>query len=346
MWTWIKRNLKIAILLAALAFTVFVADKLLCYKTIHGIMQAREMYVQPKDSIDVAFLGSSHVHYDVNTALLWEDYGIAAYNYSAAEQPLWTTYYYLKELCKTQSPELVVLDLYAPAAFFDEYQYYFLSDNLNGVKFSKNKIDMMKVSSEPDHIFDHFPTFSCYHLRYSELTSKDWEYVFKSKKDRQTFKGYTPHFKTSEWPREEWVCEEVGELPAKTEEYLVKIIEYCNENDIGLYLIVNPYFVVYDEAKGYNRIKEIAEEYGVKYDNYNDYYDMMGLDLSTDLNDNSHLNYEGSCKFTDFLARNIKDSFDIPDRRGDEKWESWDRHAAAIAEQVAARDSMDESENQ
>ena len=104
--------------------------------------------------------------------------------------------------------------------------------------------------------------------------------------------------------------------------------------------------MVYDEAKGYNRIKEIAEEYGVKYDNYNDFYDMMGLDLSTDLNDNSHLNYEGSCKFTDFLARNIKDSFDIPDRRGDEKWESWDRHAAAIAEQVAARDSMDESENQ
>ena len=90
-------------------------DRVLSVKTAHGIRQARDMYAQPRNSIDVVFMGSSHIHCDVNTALLWEKYGIAAYDYSAAEQPLWTTYYYLKEICKYQKPQLVVLDLYSPA---------------------------------------------------------------------------------------------------------------------------------------------------------------------------------------------------------------------------------------
>jgi hypothetical protein len=345
MGTWIKKNYRLIALILALALTAWFAERLLCHKTIHGIMQAKELYAQPEDTIDVAFLGSSHVHYDVNTAKLWEDYGIAGYDYSAAEQPLWITYYYLIEMCKTQSPKLVVLDLYSPVAFFDDYQYYFLSDNLNGVKLSLNKIKMMMAAAEPEKILDHFPNFSCYHLRYSELTEDDVEYVFSTKEERQTFKGYTPHFKVADYPRPDWECDEVGVLPAKTEKYLVKIINYCKEHDIELYLVANPYYVEYQEACGYNRIKQIAEQYGVKYDDYNDYYDEMGLDFSKDLNDDSHLNYEGSCKFTALLGKNIKDSFDIPDRRGQERWESWNRHAADIARKAKARDSDDRSES-
>ena len=107
----------------ALILGISVLSDILQIKSDHGINQNRGLYFQSEDSIDAVFLGTSHIHCNVNTALLWEEYGIAAYDYSGAEQPLWMTYYYLKEFYKYQDPKVVVLDLYAPARFKEDYQY-------------------------------------------------------------------------------------------------------------------------------------------------------------------------------------------------------------------------------
>ncbi len=96
-----RKYIIVTLYIVLLVITLSFAKALLSVKSEHGIRQARDMYIQPKNSIDVVFMGSSHVHCDVNTALLWEKYGIAGYNYSGAEQPLWITYYYLKEICKS-----------------------------------------------------------------------------------------------------------------------------------------------------------------------------------------------------------------------------------------------------
>ncbi|MCH5257497.1 MAG: hypothetical protein J1D87_09395 [Lachnospiraceae bacterium] len=286
------------------------------------------MYIQPKNSIDVVFMGSSHIHCDVNTAMLWEDYGIAAYDYSAAEQPLWITYYYLKEICKYQSPKLVVLDLYSPAEFKEDYQYDFLLDNLLGVKFSFNKLQMLYASCEPEHYFDYFPNFATYHNRYPK--SEDLEYLFKSKKDRASFKGYTPYFIECPQTEPELVEDKSGGITIKSEQYLQKIIEFTQKNDIELYLIVSPYITKSEDELVYNRIKEISVNYGLEFNSTNYSYDEMGLDFGTDFNDWSHLNYNGSCKYTQYLGAQIKKNYDIPDRRGLKKWESWDRHVEEI----------------
>ena len=81
----IARILFIVILLS----TFLIIDEVLKIKSNHGINQKESMYVQPSNSIDVVFMGTSHVHCGINTALLWEEYGIASYDYSGAEQPLW-----------------------------------------------------------------------------------------------------------------------------------------------------------------------------------------------------------------------------------------------------------------
>ena len=86
------------------------------------IDQTRYLYVQPKNKIDVLFLGSSHVHCNVNTQLLWDEYGMAAYLMTGAEQPIWNSYYNLKEALKTQKPKLVVLDMFCPSRFYDDFQ--------------------------------------------------------------------------------------------------------------------------------------------------------------------------------------------------------------------------------
>ena len=62
-------------------------NDILCVKSPHGVDQTRYLYKQPKDKIDVLFLGSSHVHCNVDTEVLWEEYGMAAYLLTGAEQP-------------------------------------------------------------------------------------------------------------------------------------------------------------------------------------------------------------------------------------------------------------------
>lgn len=328
-----KKKLKYVTVIFFIVLTIIslqCVDKLLCVKTAHGIQQARDMYIQPKNSIDVVFMGSSHIHCDVNTAVLWEDYGIAAYDYSAAEQPLWITYYYLEEICKYQTPELVVLDLYSPARFKDDYQYKWLRDNLLGVRFSINKLKMLYASCEPEYYFDYFPNFAAYHYRYP--TSADIEYLFASKEDRASFKGYTPYYIESPQSEPELVEDRSGGITIKSEQYLQKIIEFTQDKDIELYLIVSPYITTSDDELVYNRVKEIAGNYGLEFNSTNYSYDEMDLDFDTDFNDDSHLNYRGSCKYTKYLGAKIKENYDIPDRRGLEKWESWDRHVKEIRE--------------
>lgn len=293
-------------------------------------MQARAMYDQPKDTIDVVFMGSSHIHCDVNTALLWEKYGIASYDYSAAEQPLWITYYYLKEICKYQSPKLIVLDLYSPARFKDDYQYAWLYDNLAGVRFSVNKLGMLYAACEPEHYFDYVPTIARCHDRYNVLEENDISYLFSTASDRADFKGYTPYFVKDPQEEPDLVQSKSGGITIKSEEYLQKIIRYTKEHDIELFLIVSPYITTDEDELVYNRVHEIADYYGLEFNSTNYFYNEMDLDFDKDFNDESHLNYHGSCKYTDYLGQELKDKFEIPDRRGLKKWESWDRHVKTI----------------
>ena len=84
------------------------------------------------------------------------------------------------------------------------------------------------------------------------------------------------------------------------------------------------------DMEAFNRVSEIAAENGIEFMNMNYNYDDIGLDFEKDFNDYSHLNYEGSCKFTKFLAWQLLDRYGdkIVDHRGDKRYSSWDRSIA------------------
>lgn len=314
--------------------TIYFISNILRVKSSHGIDQLEGLYWQPADSIDAVMMGSSHIHCNVNTALLWEEYGIAAYDYSGAEQPLWMTYYYLKELYKYQDPKVVVLDLYAPARFKEDYQYDWIAENIYGMRFSANKLQMLAVSVEPKRLFQYFPSFLVYHDRYDDLEEEDFEHFLWDGEEKEAFKGYTPY-----WNREPQIIPQVSEneaegLSAKSEKYLYKIIDFMEKKKGNLILIAAPYVITGEDQKVYNRIAEIAKEKGITFINYNEYYEEIGLDFEKDFNDESHLNYWGSCKFTDYLGEFLCTCDNIQDRRGQEGYESWEDHVKMIQEEL------------
>lgn len=330
----VKKNLIRAGFIVLLGATIYLAVSILSIKSQHGVNQNQGMYWQKRETIDVVMMGTSHVHCNINTGLLWEKYGIASYDYSGAEQPLWMTYYYLKELYQYQTPEVIVLDVYAPARFKEDYQYDWMAENVHGMRFSLNKIQMLLTSVEPKRLPSYFPSFAVYHSRYDELEEEDFENFFWDGQEKMAFKGYTPYWNKSPQQRPGVSEDRSDGLTEKSEKYLREIISYTKEKGSQLVLIVAPYIMTADDKRAYNRIMEIAAEEGIIFINYNEYYDAIGLDFEEDFNDESHLNYWGSCKFTEYLGEFLDSNERIEDRRGQEGYESWDDNARMIDEEA------------
>lgn len=324
------------IFLVVTVFSLWYLDGVLSIKNDDGIMQASAMYYQPRNTVDVVMMGSSHVHYDIDTGKLWKEHGIAAYDYSAAEQPLWMTYHYLKEICKYQKPKLLVLDVYSPALQKDDYQYKWMLPNVLGMRFSLNKLEMLRVSCEKEHYFEYFPSFAVYHGRLNGLTKDDFAYPIRKFTYLRNFKGFKPMTKVAPQPMPQITQTGVGELTEKSELYLHKIIDYAKKNGIELYFIATPYVINDEQELVFNRLKEIAGENDIGFTNANHDYDAIGLDFEKDFMDESHLNYYGAEKFTEYLGKDIAGRFDLPDHRGEKRYKSWDANCLEIEKAVNA----------
>ena len=359
------KRLTVTIICSALfAGAVTLTDPVLKEKSDSGIKQGLAMYCQPRDSVDVLVLGSSHVHFGLNTAKLWDGYGIPAYDYSSAEQSLWVSYHYLVEFCKYQKPKVVVLDFFSPAAFGDDYKYKYtyMDESLYGMKFSVNKLMMMNAcfDGKRENWDKYFPSYFGYHDRYGEISAEDIGEIKEYDEKLRSFKGFTPAF-AKEAVSEPQMPESGTKAPSdKSVRYLDKIVEYTGKNDMQLYITVIPYLMNIEQEEGviqhedlvYNWLEEeklpelkkngadhVYFDYTVRHIN-----DMNGHEIDftsgEDVADSSsHLNYYGSCKFTGYLAEDLIARYGrdlLPDRRdsGSEVYSSWDEHVDALKKRV------------
>lgn len=110
-----------AILLAAALFTG------LTYGAAWLLREPRDNYgctwpryeQEERDSLDVLYLGTSLVYCDVIPAVVWKETGLTSYVMAGVLQSLPLTYYYLRQACRTQSPQAVVIEL--NALYFPRY---------------------------------------------------------------------------------------------------------------------------------------------------------------------------------------------------------------------------------
>ncbi len=321
-----KKGIRLLCFVCLAIFALYLADCALCVKSPHGVDQMRYLYAQPRGKIDVLFLGTSHVHCNVDTQILWDDYGIAAYLCTGAEQPLWNSYHALKEALKTQKPELVVLDLFGPARFSDDYQEKWLDENLGGMKRSLNKLAAVKAST-PVNRMEFFLGYPRYHDRYDELTGEDFRIFFWNRGEMARWKGYTPLVSHAQLTEPD-MSHVTGSRPLteKSQHYFDKIAALTQEEGIDLALMSAPYLLEEEDQEAYNFLKELAEERGILFLNSNTAacYRQMGLDFSTDYADHAHLNEGGSAKFTRYLGDWLKANYRLPDRRKESGYGSWE----------------------
>lgn len=286
-----------------------------------------QFYRQDEDSIDVLVLGSSHAYVDINPAVLWKEYGIAAYDMGGSIQPMWSSYHYLVEALKTQHPRLIILEGYCLFPR-DMYERLVIIANNYGLKWSHNRLDALKASTQTWEYMDYLLTFNQTHNRYNDLSEED----FRSGKGDPlsgSWKGYVNTTSIASFDRPDVTdITESTDLDPKIETYYRKILALAQKSNIPIAVVISPYANITDESQAvYNRGAEIADEYGVNFYNFNLDYDICNLDFSTDCaEDGSHLNYLGATKYTkalgDILIQDYPDQY--VDRRGDDRYASWD----------------------
>lgn len=319
--------------MSVLISVLYCARKIFSFKYYDGIYGMTKLYELEDNTVDVLVLGSSHAFADVDTGVLWDEYGFASFVLGGAIQPIWNTYYYLKEALKTQTPQLIVLEAYK----ITERSDYVNDDatiikNTYGMKWTRNKINAIKVSAPKEKWGDFLFDYTQYHARYVDLGPEDF---LENLGDPlyENWKGSSLFTRTQSLDVSS-INKVTNRIPLneKVEEYYRKIIELARSNNIPVLVMASPYAAVTeDEMAIYNSIADIAEEYDVKFINYNLYYNEIGIDYSVDAADDHHLNYKGSSKFTRRLGADIIQSYDISDRRGDSKYASWAANAEYIS---------------
>ena len=304
-------------------------DNVLKLKRVDGILTMQNFYAQPEDSVDLLMVGNSHAGCNIDTATLWRDFGIASYNLWGGVQPLWNSYHFIVEALKYQTPELIILEITPTVSDYEYSEQQNQIKNIVGMRPSLNKWEAVKVSAEEDDWFNLMLGFPMYHNRFNELEMADFT-NFPWSEGLENFKGSYLLYGVGNYEFEsgEGVTE-CREIMYKQEEYLRKCIELCQERGIELMLLKTPALERTREQEIYNSVALIAEEYGVPFVNMNLMDEEVGI-TANDWSRDRHMNGSGARKVASWLGGYLSENYELPDRRGEAGFESWDINASVI----------------
>lgn len=318
--------LVLALILEMFSLGSFSKMNALTYKNQYS--KAYSFLSEPEKSIDVAAVGSSDLYSAFVPMQVFENYGYTSTVISSPHQTTLESYGFVKELLKTQSPKILIIEtdmLYENAPEFD-------MNKPTEKKFSKLKSKVSAFFSNFDS--DRFDDII--QSRFSIFTFHDKWKKFKFGKPENPFKGeefktcdHGYNFNDSVNPAEEnknmAVTDIFEPVPDNDINYLNKIIKICNEKDIKVLLVEMPTQNSWTYAR-HNAVQAYADENGLKFIDFNLMFDVLQLDIKKDYRDGGdHLNYFGATKTTAYLCDYIADEYGsvLIDRRNDPSFDYW-----------------------
>lgn len=288
-------------------------------------------YDLEKDSVDVLFLGSSHGVTAFLPQELYDRYGITSYNLSCEQQGMVTSYYWLKEALRYQSPQAVVLECYFCFPYMvDEplnTEESYTRKAFDFMKWSPVKAEAVRTICEIDDkqdVWSYYLPNVRYHTRWENLDRND--YTYKDMASHSELKGFAPlYFYLGEAgedfaPHDRSASDETVEMQPLMLDYLNKINALCREKDISLILTITP--AVSANPEMCNTIQNYADENGCNFISFNsqEVYRQMDYQIATDNCDDGHPNIWGAVKVTDYMGEVLGGQLGIAGRT-EPQWE-------------------------
>ena len=284
-------------------------------------------YQEPKDSLDVLFIGTSAVAHGVSPMEIWQEYGIPSYSLAIEQQAPITSYYLLKEALKYQNLKIVVL---GSSYFFENINYddraHVLRKTLDYMPLSPLKIQEIAeivANSEKQTFLNYLFPLSNYHTRWESLNASD----FRKVTEEYSYKGADVCYEVvpCEFPVNfmQPGDNEIIELNEIGRSYLERIIQLCKDQNTELVLIAMPR-PSWSYEKNHS-ISEIATQFHIPFIDYNlaENREAISFDEQIDYYDSGHLNAYGAEKISAHLGSFLIDTFDLDDRRDDPNYAKW-----------------------
>ena len=295
--------------------TVLLKDKRVTFD-YDTTRKVEGFYAEEKNSLDFVFIGSSQMFTSVVPAVLWEEYGITSYDFGANEQPMYLSYYYVKEALKYQNPKAIVLEV----SYCNTPEYTHegvLHINLDDLRMSPVKLeaifDIVPKGERLPYIFE----LAKYHDTWTNLEETSFKYFTAEK--HNPYKGYTPSLDgfpdggtfNEEIPK----IEERAKLADLSVEYMEKIIALCEEAGVDLLFLKTPNDHIQNQAE-YNAVADLAAAYGVPY-----------LDLNREMKGQLHNHVFHAETITKRIGQWLTELYEVEDKREHPEYALWHEDA-------------------
>lgn len=295
-------------------------------------------YEMPDNSLDYLVIGPSNSYHSLEPMQVYAYSGITGFDLGGPSQPMYCSYYWLKEALKTQSPKVVFVDTGA-----------FVRETPNNERILKAilpmKPSMLKLQAIKDCCsYDEdlfytalFPLYQ-FHSRWKEFGKKDIE---RKSTEPYLTRGATIRFVSQNGIdaeeinlREEknvtvsadgTVSTVLDAMPLNEDSayWLGRIKELCDENNIEVVPVKFP-------TKNWNKrwsdeVQVFLDELGLKLVDLTGEANPAGINWDKDSFDNGkHLNYYGMVKTSRYFAEYIKDTWNLDSHKGQSGYELWD----------------------
>lgn len=327
------KKIKRIVFIVSILLCIWIGFLILEYLYVDGSeVRSRTMmhqFYNEEENIDNLYLGSSHIYASIIPTVLDELNGENNFALSMSAQRMRGSYYLLKEAGQYHDIKTVYLEMYYRLSISEngEEQTNLSAEwnCLDYMSWSKNKIEYLTEVLSENNFFDTLFPF----LRYrSKLFDKEYVYRNIQNKSSEAYKNYQYvvrkddyvaeykekgyFYTTQEYGLDERVYDKkfnIEETPInkETEEYLIKIIEYCEQNDIELVLFSSPIYELemlavqhYDEYV--KQLKAICNKFDVEYYDFNLVKnEVLPLEEASYYMDINHLNEKGAEIFTRFF---------------------------------------------
>jgi hypothetical protein len=265
---------------------------------------------EPKDSIDVLYLGDSEVHSSIVPLQIWDQYGYTGYCCSTNKQRLWYTLEFVLEAFKTQKPKIVVMETNNIMHYFSVEDAILHSAEiaLPVLKYHDRwkNLDFSDIGKQPAYTYTD-PDKGYY---YSDLTDAATADKYMEKTDKE------------------------AHVPMLNKIYMKVIASICEKNGAKLVFLSTPSTKNWNTAK-HNSMEKFAKSFGAEYVDLNLKADELQIDWDKDTRDKGdHMNYSGAVKVTNYIGKYLKETGILKSHKGDRAYESWNKAFRAFQEKV------------
>lgn len=323
-----KNIFEIFILLVALIISINYLGFVLRPGDTDGAYSQIENYHSiPNNSIEVIVYGSSHAYRGFNVMKLYEDYGIAAYNYGYHWQKMNTTKLFIDDSLMTQNPKVIFIETFFADRVLKDVDMNPESYYARYIKNEEARKEYLKQCFGNDfekYLAYYIPLYQ-FHENWSSLSADSFKKLEIDSIHVDNM-GYYPTKTIKQIKIEDYHNFEQKQFPEIAIEELDSIVSLCRSKNIDIIFYTMPYEGEYNYS---NAMKEYAERNGYKYFDLFALMDEVGLDPQKDYSDDAHLNISGSTKIANFFGKYLVENYSFTDMRSitNNPWEIAGRDA-------------------